>query len=549
MEKIANNILSLMHEEGLRLIQKRFQVFSSLVAQAKYLTECGKYEAGAVYAEIAAFYATYQHCGLFVSPDLEQVLLAIGQKAIQTNFTPIKNTSLSGTPSNVLHVITGAPCIGGHSKMLCRWIQQDRERSHSLVVTRQTLVDVAPFLKEAVFKSQGKIYALKESIGSVISWATKLREIATSADVVVLHTHQEDVIPTIAFANKDQSPPVIYVNQADQCFWQGIGISDVIANLRESGMQLSLERRNIAAERNLLLPIVLNPAHRTLSRVEAKRQLDIPDNSVLLLSIARAHKYKTIDGISFADVHLPLMQKYNHAILIVIGSDNSEDWSSAIQQTEGRIKVFAERADTSVFYQAADIYVDTFPIISNTSLLEAGSYGVPVVSRYPFSDTCRIIGADAPGLDGKLLRARNLEEYIKILSSLIDDEELRLSLGEATKRQIEEIHIGSNWQLWLENLYLRAVSLPRVTMTSAVPQGMFLGETDGLLSGIFCKKDIDIDVIIQSRMRMMPLEQRWQNWIKLIKMQDLSHFGSFKLFTLLLPEWFYLRMKKLLSYR
>ena len=38
---------------------------------------------------------------------------------------------------------------------------------------------------------------------------------------------------------------------------------------------------------------------------------------------------------------------------------------------------------------------NSFPIPSNTSLLEAGLYGLPLVTYYPFGDGCEVMGADS----------------------------------------------------------------------------------------------------------------------------------------------------------
>jgi glycosyltransferase involved in cell wall biosynthesis len=395
---------------------------------------------------------------------------------------------------------------------------------------------VPELLIDAVNRSHGKIYILNNTIGSVISWAKKLHQIAASADLVVLHTANYDVIPSLAFANKKQSPPIVLLNHADHLFWLGANISDVVADLRESGMLLSQERRSIPAERNRLLPIILDPIERSLSRTEAKKQLGLPEDSILLLSIARASKYKTIDGVNFADAHVPLLERYKQAVLIVIGPGNNEDWSVAIERVEGRIKVFGERQDTAVFYQAADIYVDSFPWISNTSLLEAGSYGVPLVSRYPYSNSSSILGADAPGLTDNLIRVPNLEEYTKALSRLVEDEELRLHLGEKTNSRITETHMGNNWQNSLEEVYSRAATLPPINITSAFPKDQIsLEEPDVFLPRVFCQENMELEEIVHYFIRMMPFDRRFRHWIDIVKKHGLSRF------TLLLPEWFYSR--------
>jgi glycosyltransferase involved in cell wall biosynthesis len=542
---ITNDKLSFIHEDGRRLIKQHFSVFRSLVVQAKDFAEQGKYEMAAIYADMAVAHAFMQHCGLFVSPELEQILLTIGRNSTQES--PYRNQGISspGTSRNVLHVVTFVRGIGGHTRLIWRWIQQDSERSHSLVLMRQSTEWAPKILKDAVLNSQGKLYDLN---GSFVSRAKQLRKIATEADIVVLHG-ADQIIPTIAFSNRDQSPPIITVNHGDDSFGVGVAITDVLANLRESGVRLSLERRGIEAERNALLPIILSPFNRTLSRAEAKQQIGIPENSVVIFSIARKEKYRTIDGIniSFAEAHIPILERYDQAVLLVIGPDNSEDWSAAIQRTQGRIRVLEEREDSAVFYQAADIYVDSFPILSNTSLLEAGSYGVPLVSYFPYSNTCEIFGADMPGLTGNFIRVQDIEEYTAVLSRLVEDEEFRLSLGEATRRKIVDIHLGSNWQHSLEELYVRAATLPRITVTSDLTDQIFLGEPDVMmprrLSLTFDQEKTDIDEMLKARVPFIPFEQRLSLWFKLFKKRDLGRSSGLNI---LLPQWLYSILRKLI---
>ncbi len=530
-------------ETGKLLISQNYSSFQYLIKQSQHFLDLEEYELSSVYSIIAANYAYARHTGLFVSPKLERILVSIGKKAITTvsNPIPIKQSN----PRRIIHVATTVSDVGGLTRMIWRWIQQDKTRTHSLVLTRY-YGEIPALLREAIKNSHGNIYFLSDTVGGIISWCQRLREIATAADLIVLHIHSFDIIPIIAFGNPEACPPIVFLNHADHLFWIGTEISNVITNLRESGWELSQERRRIPHKHNLLLPIILDPTERKLSRQEAKIKLGIAKDAVLLLSIARPLKYQTIDEINFANDHVAILMKYPQAILIVVGANNQKEWLTAIENTKGRIKVFSQTDQTATFYQAADIYVDTFPFVSITSLLEAGSYEVPLVSRYPYSsDSCKIFGADAPGLRDNLIVVRNPTEYISILSHLIEDEDYRLSIGRATKQKIEDTHLGDNWQQDLENIYACASNLPRIRLTSNFEDdNMFMGEPDVFIPIVYGQEvDITINQLIQNYLPFMPFPQRFYQWVQLLKEYNLIKNPV----SLLLPEWLRARILRILN--
>ncbi len=538
MEKLDDNEIMRWQEEGRQVIPQNFAEFRKLCTKAKEFLKCGDYSTAAVYSEMAASYAVAKHCGLFASSELEHILLEIGQVGIQTRIR--LEPSIASTPSqmHILHVASSVMDIGGLSKMLWRWIQQDSKNVHSLVLTRQSPNHRVPsILRETIVKGDGSIHVLNESIGNLISWSKRLRKIAASADLVILHIHNDDVIPILAFANKEQSPPILFLDHADHMFWLGTSVSDVVISLRESGMHLAQKRRNIQAERNVLLPIILEPIQRSLSRIEAKRHLGIPESSVVLLSIARGVKYRTMNGVSFADAHVKLLKQCEQVILIIVGLNEPEDWVSAIKQTQGRIRVIGETNETDTYYQAADIYVDSFPFTSNTSLLEAGSYGLPLVSRYPYSsDACKILGTDMPGLAGHLLEVQDLEKYTEVLLRLIISESFRLSLGESTRKKITEIHTGAHWEKCLYDAYDRASNMPKMMGLENINDKIIVEQPDVFLPSIY-GWDINLDFYLQ----YMPLIQRVKCWINLGKQYRLR-----ERINLLFPAWLsthYVRLK------
>jgi glycosyltransferase involved in cell wall biosynthesis len=522
---IKDKVLGLPQNKDSFLIQQNFEEFGRLTTQARHKLQHGQYHTAAIYAEIAALHATAKHSGLFVSPCLENILLEIGQKAISTSIDFTKKTPSHKALKKVLHVATSVQGIGGMTRMIWRWISQDIDSTHSIALTRQADTEIPDALKKAVSNSHGEIYILNEKLDDfdLIPQAKRLRELASTVDLVILHIYNFDVVPIIAFADRNQTPPILFLDHADHLFWLGASISDIVISLRESAWNLAQKRRGIASERSVLLPIVIDPSQRDLSRVEAKRLLGIPEDSVLLLSIARATKYNTIDGISFADAHVSLLKKYEQVFLVVVGAGYRADWTTAIEKTQGRIISYSEREDTAIFYQAADIYVDSFPFNSTTSLLEAGSYSVPLVSRFPYSDASTILGADMPGLTGTLIRTKNIEEYMTSLSRLIENKEYCLSLGEATHRKIIEIHTKDYWKNKLEEIYTYATNISSIISTSNLTDQPFMGEPDIFISKIHGGDNNFMDSVIQSRLRAIPFVHRLSLWFKLVRKYGLRH--------------------------
>ena len=126
-----------------------------------------------------------------------------------------------------------------------------------------------------------------------------------------------------------------------------------------------------------------------------------------------------------------------------------------------------------------------------------------------------------------------------VRSRLVTDEDFRLSLGNATKKQIEEIHAGSNWQHRLE--YDRATTLPRITLTLVPQDQTFMGKPDVFLQKVFPFENLDVDQMILDHVRLMPLGTRLSFWFKLIKM---GNFGRMGLINLFLPDWLYRRLER-----
>jgi hypothetical protein len=453
------------YEEGRRSIDDHFATFEGLLSLGEEALRRRQYEGAGTYAQMAGHYAWWNHAGLFTSPRLERLLLDIGLRAIEAPSRAERDSPAVGTPRSVLHVMSLAHAIGGHTRLAWRWIRLDAERAHSVALTNQGCLPVPEPMKEAVRATGTVIHMLDQRASGVVARAKALRQIAESADQVVLHIHPNDVVPIIAFAGKLNSPRVILFNHADHVFWVGTGVSDIVACYRDSGLRLSMERRGIGKERCVLLPIPLLPEKRTMSRVQAKKHLGLPEDAIVLLSVADAYKYMPMDGPSFAETMASVLEKHERAVLLVVGPDDQGQWTEAIRRTQGRMRVLGVQIGTDVFLQAADVYIDSFPFCGETALLEAAVRGVAVVSYCQHPPRAEILCTSTPALPNQLFRATSLTEFQTLLSHLIGDEAFRRSRGEYVKQAVLEVHSGDAWRRFLRDVYFNAATIAPIRVS------------------------------------------------------------------------------------
>lgn len=531
-----SSILESWANEGSLWIPRNHEFFRNLLHTTLFHMHNNDQGSASVFAACAAFHATARHCGIWASPELERCLQQIGLRLSPSE--PLVHQRPSDV-KHVCHIATAVYPVGGLTRMLARWMREDKGRCHSLALTRQSTKEVPDFLVQSVSTSGGHIHLIDSVTGGLLDRAKKLRSIVQHADLVVLHIHPDDVVPIIGLATSVR-PPVVYLDHADHSFWLGITVSDVIANMREPGRRLSIERRGADPARVALLPTILEPRQRQISREAAKRRLGLPADCILLTSVARARKYRSSSPTNYADLHVPTLLEHTNSILLVVGPGGQLDWSGAIERTNGRVIVLPEHEDPSLFFQAADIYVDSFPFVSITSVLEAGSYGTTAVSLFPFSDDCAVLGCDMPGLDAHLVRCRTLDEYRGALSQLIVDPAMRARLGEALAQSILDKHTGENWLERLNIVYKLALKSLPAEPTSCLDNDMRIDEPDVYIQPIHGgdpNAEIDLDRMLQFELGVLPTVVRIGEWWRLLKAGFLRNTGRYGPAIYLVPEW------------
>ena len=537
------DLVSIAANPAAERISANFARFEAHLRQAQEYFAKDNLEAAAVNAALAAHVATSTHCGIFWSPRLERLLNAIG-RGIEDSDPRIARGASKEPYRRVLHVATQLHLSGGVTRMISRWISADKGRANSIAVTQHRGA-IPEHISTAVAQSGGRLYRINRHAGGILTWVKELRRLAREFDVIILHIHCEDVVPLLAFATPADFPPVLLLNHADHLFWLGPSISHAVLSLRDAAKDIAGARRGIDPARNLLIPTIVDDTTRVRSRSEAKRALGFDPNRIILTSVARAAKYRTTGGVTYADLHVPLLLKHPNAELIVVGVHSPRDWASAIAAVDGRIHPLPNQ-DPRPYYEAADIYVDSYPFVSSTSMMEAAGYGLPLVTIFKAPTAARIIGINHVGLIGTVLATRSDAEYIETVSRLITDETYRAQRGEAARDSVTKINTPSGWLPSLEAIYARSRELPPLDNSGMLRIDLveqpFYGEPDSRHEEIF-KANYPISGHLKGYMGMVSWRQQRAYW------QELRRDGAFENWreasTHLLPEW----MKRVLKDR
>ncbi|MFI5096706.1 MAG: glycosyltransferase family 4 protein [Candidatus Acidiferrales bacterium] len=193
-------------------------------------------------------------------------------------------------------------------------------------------------------------------------------------------------------------------------------------------------RRDVLVVPNGVDQSIFSPASRFALRDATRRKLAYSPDEIVLLLIGNDWRNKglptVLEAISLLD-HPALR-------LCVVGSDAAAAFLPQMQllHLSDRVKFFAESPEILAFYAAADIYAapsleDSF----NLPVLEAMACGIPVL-------VSRLAGISeyiADGVDGILLQEPGDPNALAgSLSSLLQQPELRRSLGENAARQARQ---------------------------------------------------------------------------------------------------------------
>jgi hypothetical protein len=429
------------------------------------------------YIQMAAKFAWLMPTGRYADGQIENRALKIGQDTKDfINGSPSSfslNLPKGETRRKVLHVATSVHNVGGHTKLIANWISNDPDSCHSLLITggsaSQREDRIPRWLRRAVSDNGGRLVVLPRS--GLLSKAFSLRAaVQRDVDMVILHHHPDDVVPVVAFAT-DRCPPVAILNQAHHVFWLGSSIADAVIEIWPSGQPLSQTRRFV--RHSLFLPIPLS-APPQVSRSKARLELGIPEGQVAMLTIGSAPKYTPTDTHNFYRVATMLLEQHPKAHLYLVGVTWDDCAEYLNYRQHERLHLLGIIEDPSLQRAAADLYLEGFPICSETALLESTLLGCcPVLS---FAPSSRLLTCVDVALTGLVENAVNEEEYIEKVSHLIRDKTERERIANQAGATVGSFHCGPEWRSSLQTVYgylERAKHCPNY-----IPNATFLATDD-----------------------------------------------------------------------
>ena len=359
----------------------------------------------------------------------------------------------------VLHVLSEAYSVGGHTRQVWRWMDRD-DRTSDVVLTNQH-GPVPDRLVESVRAAGGELHDLRSTAEGLLDRARALRQHMDRADLVVLTVHGYDAIVLAAVNLPGTRPPVVYANHADLSFWLGVAGADVLCDLRPEARPLDLAR-SVPEERIGLLPLPVD-ALASSSAGALREELGLRPDAVVALTVSADWKVAAAWGRGMDRIVDRALHWSPQLSVVLVGVSPGAEWTRLQKRYPGRLFPVGRVLDPAPYFALADVYLDSYPNRSSTSALEAAVLGLPVVALVdiPEGDPLHIFHAASPGLAG-LPQATTVDQLAVTLRRLAHDPERRRREGAAARDSVLAVHDGAGWRAQLEALYAQARSLPAI---------------------------------------------------------------------------------------
>lgn len=321
------------------------------------------------------------HPGRFADGAVENLVLRHGQ-GLGLRPSTERLSHASNRPTTV-HVVSEINKVGGHSRVLLKWIDRDHSSRHVVVFTNQPSALPQAFLR--LLQQRKADFITLSSKESLSERGGRLRTIGLQGTRIILHTHPHDPIPVVAFASRE-GPPVAMFNHAHFSFCLGATVSDVIVNTFPYFADISSKYRY--ARKNTLLPVTCGVKSfnaKEIDKTKAKAKLGFSSATPLVLTVGAETYFTPTAEYDFFRTASRLLDRDPTVSVIVVGVDPSSPLIPIALRQQPRFKCVGVVEDPAVYYHAADVFLESFPMPSLGALVEGVAYGeafpVPVYGK------------------------------------------------------------------------------------------------------------------------------------------------------------------------
>lgn len=383
----------------------------------------------------ASRFAAHHFVGYYSSAILERPFLQLAKEL------PVREHQ--GVPRGTLHVMTQAYPTGGHTQLVCRWIELMTDQVHYVFITAQGNIPCPRRLEELAKLSGGSLKKLEEDT-PLAEAAMELRTFAQLAEKVVLHTHMEDPLPLVAFGSSKFPVPVFVMNHADHKFWLGRSIADMVLELRSEGQQISQLYRAAPSSKIVSLPLAPVDA-LNLARKSSRKSLNLPPETVVLLTAATPYKLKPVAPYDIRALIKLCLERCPRSIYCLVGPSLPDPFWNKLAMEFGRrlrfMGILARRQLTQ-WFSASDIYIDSIPFGGGMTCLDAGQHGIPVVTHDIYRQSLGFIRESG-------WEFASTGDLVEGVARLASSSTLR---KEVASRQQELINRDHNPHIWAERI-------------------------------------------------------------------------------------------------
>ena len=439
-------------EHSPRVLAENRRHYELLVEMTRHYAAQGDVERVLRAAMAAANYAWLAPVGLMSDVRLERTVVHAVRGSGPVEVDGERHTG------HVLHVLSEAYSVGGHTRLAWRWMNRD-ERTCDVVLTNQ-LGPVPDQLVQAARAAGGGVHDLRSTDVGLLDRAHALRRHMDRADVVVLHVHPYDSIALAAANLPGVRPPVVYENHADQSFWLGVAAADLLCDLRPQARALDVALRGVPSERIGVLPMPVDEMHSQAGG-ELRRHLGIGPDAVVALTVSADWKMAASWGRGMPHVVDRILHWSPQVSVVLVGATPNADWARLRKRYPGRVFPVGRVPDPAPYFALADVYIESYPSRATTSALEAAVLGLPVVALVdiPEDDLAHIFQAGSPGLAQRPVDT-SADRFAVTVRRLALDPDRRRREGAEARASVLGVHDGPGWRTGLEALYDHARSLP-----------------------------------------------------------------------------------------